>query len=241
MAMTAMRTLHHSLLLVPQELVALAFALLLLCLVLEEQDEGLRQEHDGHGEHCELHQRLSQLHGTVPERIVVLLAHGHANEGVDDVGRIVDWMRPLVQDHHIHPPEEAQHEDHHRDALEDEVCHVLLVEGIAPTQQQTHDHLCHAEKHRKLHLQRVHIQQLVRGSDPRPIEAEGVRARTPGVRHIVRGGELTVPFLVHKARRKELQANREEVVVHETCKGRKDTETQHQIPRREEHRLREAQ
>mmetsp|Transcript_144838 Transcript_144838/g.367564 ORF Transcript_144838/g.367564 Transcript_144838/m.367564 type:complete len:237 (-) Transcript_144838:1389-2099(-) len=236
-----MCALHHSLLLVPQELVALAFAPLLLRLVLVKQDEGLRQEHDGHGQHCEFHQRLSQLHRAVPEGIVVLLAHGHANKGVDDVRRVVDGVCPLVQDHHVHPPEETQHKNHHRNALEDEVRHVLLIEGIAPTQQQTHDHLCHAEKHRQLHLQRVHIQQLVRSSNPCPIEAKGVWARTPGVRHIVRGGELAVPVLVHKTRREELQANGEEVIVHEARKGREDSETQHQVPRREEHRLREAQ
>ena len=151
-------------LLVLQEALVAAGLLGLRLVVLVEDDEGLREEHERNRDDRVLHQRLGQLDGAVPQGEVVLLAHGHADEGVDDARGLVHGVDPLVEDHHVHPAEEAQEEDHHREALEDEVDHVLLVEGVGPPQQHADEHLQHAEEHGELHLHRVDVQQLVGGA-----------------------------------------------------------------------------
>mmetsp|Transcript_83668 Transcript_83668/g.233030 ORF Transcript_83668/g.233030 Transcript_83668/m.233030 type:complete len:710 (-) Transcript_83668:106-2235(-) len=229
------------LLLVDHQMVALGRLLLLRLVVLPQEDEGLREEHERHGERRVLHERLRELDRAVPKREVVLLAHRHADQGVDDVRRVVDRVRPLVQDHDIHPTEEAQHEDHHGDALEDEVGEVSLVQGVAPTEQQPDDHLQNTEKHRQLHLQGVHVQQLIRGPMPSPIQTERVRAGPAAVLDVVDRGELSVAFLVLESGVEQLQAHGEEVVVHEACEGGEEAEAEDEVARAEEHRLRVAQ
>mmetsp|Transcript_63963 Transcript_63963/g.180463 ORF Transcript_63963/g.180463 Transcript_63963/m.180463 type:complete len:277 (-) Transcript_63963:408-1238(-) len=162
-------------LLVLQETVALGQGPLLLPVVLPEQDEWLREEHERHRQHCVHHQLLSQLDGARPERVVVLLAHGHTDQRIDDVRGVVNGVRPLVEDHHVHPPEEAEHEDHHRNALKDEIGQAPVVDSVAPAQEQADNHLKHAEKHGEFHLHRVDVEQLISSPMPSPIYTEGIR------------------------------------------------------------------
>mmetsp|Transcript_60123 Transcript_60123/g.158157 ORF Transcript_60123/g.158157 Transcript_60123/m.158157 type:complete len:806 (+) Transcript_60123:399-2816(+) len=228
-------------LLVLQKTLMAAGLLLLRLVVLPEEDEGLREEHDRHREDRVHHQRLRHLHGAVPEGELVLLAHGHADEGVDDARGIVDGVDPLVEDHPVHPAEEAEEEDHHREALADKVHQVLRVEGVGPAQEHADEHLQHAEEHGELHLHRVDEQQLVGGADPRPVHADGVGAGTAGVRDVVVRREVAVAVLVLEAGLEQLEADREEVVVHEARVHREDAQAEHHVPRREEHGLSVAQ
>mmetsp|Transcript_1374 Transcript_1374/g.3654 ORF Transcript_1374/g.3654 Transcript_1374/m.3654 type:complete len:673 (-) Transcript_1374:156-2174(-) len=241
LAVPSMAATAARLLLVGHEVVARGGLRLFGLLVLIKEDKRLGKQHDGDGQHSVHHQRLRELHGAIPQGELILLAHRHADQGVDDVRRVVNWVRPLVQNHDIHPAEEAQHEHHHGDALEDEVRHVPLVDGVAPAQQQPDDHLQHAEEHRQLHLQGVHEQQLVRGADPCPVEPEGVRPGAAAVRDVVGRGELAVAVLVLEARVEQLQADGEKVVVQEAGERGEEAETQHQVARAEQHRLRMAQ
>mmetsp|Transcript_72750 Transcript_72750/g.151908 ORF Transcript_72750/g.151908 Transcript_72750/m.151908 type:complete len:716 (+) Transcript_72750:458-2605(+) len=219
-------------LLILQEAMTLKANLLLLgLLVLPEEDEGFGEEHQRHGDDSVLHQGLSKLHGSRPQGVVVLLTHGHADEGVDDIGGVVNGMSPLVEDHHVHPSEEAEHEDHHRDALKDEVGHVLVVDGVAPAQEQAHNHLQHTEKHGELHLHGVDEEQFVGSSNPGPIKTERVRTGAAFVLDVVDGSVHTISILVHEARLKELQAHGEEIVVHETGESGEDAQTQNHVPR----------
>mmetsp|Transcript_1373 Transcript_1373/g.3644 ORF Transcript_1373/g.3644 Transcript_1373/m.3644 type:complete len:404 (-) Transcript_1373:975-2186(-) len=241
LAVPSMAATAARLLLVGHEVVARGGLRLFGLLVLIKEDKRLGKQHDGDGQHSVHHQRLRELHGAIPQGELILLAHRHADQGVDDVRRVVDRVRPLVQDHHIHPTEEAHHEHHHREALENEVCQIPLVQGVAPTQQQAHGHLQDTEEHRQLHLQRVDEEQLVRGPDPCPIEAERVGAWPAAVRDVVRRGELAVALLVLETRVEQLEADGEEVVVQKACIGREEAQAQHQVTRGEQHRLRVAQ
>mmetsp|Transcript_72761 Transcript_72761/g.201766 ORF Transcript_72761/g.201766 Transcript_72761/m.201766 type:complete len:464 (-) Transcript_72761:755-2146(-) len=228
----------HGGLLILEQLEAILLPLFLLLVVLVQKVEGLGEEHHRHGQHGAQHKLLRQSHGTIPERELVLLAHGahgHADQGVDDTGRIVDGMHPLEEDHEVHPSEEAQHEDHHRNTLEDEVSHVVEVERVAPTQQEAYSHLEDAEEHRELHLQRIHEQQLVARPSPRPVQAEGVRPFPAAVGDVVVRNVLPVGIDVEAAL-EELEADGEEVVVHEAGVQRKDAEAQDHVPSRVEHR-----
>eukprot|EP00406_Dinophysis_acuminata_P058516 CAMPEP_0179290446 /NCGR_PEP_ID=MMETSP0797-20121207/41820_1 /TAXON_ID=47934 /ORGANISM="Dinophysis acuminata, Strain DAEP01" /LENGTH=285 /DNA_ID=CAMNT_0020999479 /DNA_START=88 /DNA_END=943 /DNA_ORIENTATION=- len=96
-------------LLVDEDVVSL-LGLLRLHLVLEEQDERLGEKHERHRHHGVVHQALRELHGPVPERELVFLVHRHADERVDDARAALDRVHPLVEDHHVHPAEEAEHE-----------------------------------------------------------------------------------------------------------------------------------
>mmetsp|Transcript_12125 Transcript_12125/g.26834 ORF Transcript_12125/g.26834 Transcript_12125/m.26834 type:complete len:309 (-) Transcript_12125:1297-2223(-) len=216
------------------------FTSLLGLIVLVQQDQWLGQEHDGHSAHRVHHQSLRQLHRAVPEGKQVLLTHGHTNQGVDDAGRIVNRMHPLVEDHHIHPSKEAKHENHHGNALTKEVRHVLLVECIAPPQKNAHGHLQHSKEDGELHLQRVHIQQLVVGAMPRPVETEGVWTTTTRILHIIIWFVVSSAHFLPSAI-EELKTNGEEVIVHEPRIDGKETKAHHHVAHHEEGRLSEAQ
>mmetsp|Transcript_124880 Transcript_124880/g.266509 ORF Transcript_124880/g.266509 Transcript_124880/m.266509 type:complete len:244 (+) Transcript_124880:461-1192(+) len=179
--------------------------ILLLPVVLVEQDERLREEHQRHRANGVLHKCLSELHRAVPEGEKVLLSHGHADQGIDDARRGVYGMHPLVEDHEVHPSEEAKHEDHHGQALKNEVHQALLVEGVAPSQEHPDNHLQHTKQHRELHLQRVHEKELIGGILPGPIQPEGVGARAARVRNVVRGRKVAIAIFVLEARREELE------------------------------------
>mmetsp|Transcript_66009 Transcript_66009/g.148338 ORF Transcript_66009/g.148338 Transcript_66009/m.148338 type:complete len:243 (-) Transcript_66009:1532-2260(-) len=179
--------------------------ILLLLVMLPQQDEGLGEEHKGHRANGILHKGLSELHRAIKEGKVVLLAHCHADQGVDNARRGVYGVHPLVEDHEVHPSEEAKHEDHHGQALKNEVHQALLVEGVAPSQEHPDNHLQHTKQHRELHLQRVHEKELIGGILPGPIQPEGVGARAARVRNVVRGRKVAIAIFVLEARREELE------------------------------------
>mmetsp|Transcript_101675 Transcript_101675/g.265151 ORF Transcript_101675/g.265151 Transcript_101675/m.265151 type:complete len:365 (+) Transcript_101675:542-1636(+) len=228
-----------------QDLVAiLGLFLAFLCFVLRQQDERLWQEHDGHGGHAELHEQLCYVCGALPQRHRVLLPHGHADEGVDDARRGVDEVRPFVEDHPIHPAEEADHEDHHGDALANEVSHAPPVESVAPPQQHADGHLHHPEQDGQLHLEGVHKHELVRRAFPRPIQAERVRAHRVFPGRVVVGLPVVALLAVGgahplgmKARLEQRQRHREEIVVHEASENSEEAHAQHHVPHHVQNRL----
>mmetsp|Transcript_46937 Transcript_46937/g.102045 ORF Transcript_46937/g.102045 Transcript_46937/m.102045 type:complete len:222 (+) Transcript_46937:372-1037(+) len=150
-------------------------------IVLCQQQEGLGEQHQRHRYDRSQHQCLGHLHRTMPERELVLLSHGHADERVDDArwsiqGAVsADRVDPLVENHDVHPSEEAEHEDHHGHTLKHEVDRVLGVEGVRPLEAHTHKHLEHTEQYGQLHLHRVHKEKLVAGSVPCRIKAKRIR------------------------------------------------------------------
>merc|ERR1711972_987961 len=121
-------------------------------LVLHEKDEWLWKKHNRHRQYGELHEHSSRFNRTWPQRSGISVTdtktHRHCNEGVNDHWWVVHGSNPLVEDHNIHPTEEAQQKDHHRNAFAEEICHVLLVECIAPLQAHSYEHLQDTEEDR---------------------------------------------------------------------------------------------
>merc|ERR1719393_127097 len=193
-------------------------------LLTHDQHHWLWEQHHGDRDHSQDHEDSDRT--DAKHRSIVWLPHTHGNHRIDDAWRIGHRRDPLVEDHVVHEAEKAQHEDHHRTALAEEIDKVLLIDGIGKSKEKANKHLRHSENDGDLHLQGVHEDELVGRAVPRWVDAKRVWARAARVCDVVHGLESHSTTLrvsaVHPPRAEQIQTDGEEVVVDETDVDRKE-------------------
>mmetsp|Transcript_44000 Transcript_44000/g.102680 ORF Transcript_44000/g.102680 Transcript_44000/m.102680 type:complete len:240 (+) Transcript_44000:661-1380(+) len=196
-----------------------ASALLLRCFlpptVFDPEIDRLGHQHNGNCEKADHHE--SSGNRLAEHAIRIIGERCHRDHRVDDARGWVHRGDPLIQNHVVHVAEQAEHEEDHRQTLADEVHLAALVNGISCSQQQAGHHLCHTEKHRNLHLQRIHVHQLILRPMPSRIHSERVRSSASRVPGVVKWLQLDLrsgpPLRNRPARWEEAQADAEEVIV----------------------------
>mmetsp|Transcript_19722 Transcript_19722/g.45295 ORF Transcript_19722/g.45295 Transcript_19722/m.45295 type:complete len:704 (-) Transcript_19722:342-2453(-) len=155
-------------------LIALSHAL-----VLPPQDQRLGDQDQRHGEHCEGHQQLLDTSLPLVQWGLVGSSQPHGDHSVNDRWRVVHWRHPLVHDHVVHVPKEANHEHCHGHAFEDEIHPVTGVACVDKPHGQAQHHLRYTEQHSELHLQRIHEQELIVCPVPSGVKAEWIGLAAP--------------------------------------------------------------
>ena len=195
--------------LVVVDVVVVRLVCVLLHLLLD--DEGLREEHHGGADQSDhQEQDADDLLGAGRSddwRHALLdgaCVEGHVDHVGDDGGRGVlaagEVGRPLGDDHPVHVAEEHEQEDDLGHELEEEVHWLLEVARVQGFHADTKTHLQDTKNDGDLHLERVHVSELVATQVPCGVDTDRVHAvRLQGCLNLntLVSGEGMVRFVVH--------------------------------------------
>mmetsp|Transcript_26307 Transcript_26307/g.63360 ORF Transcript_26307/g.63360 Transcript_26307/m.63360 type:complete len:683 (+) Transcript_26307:363-2411(+) len=200
-------------------------------LVLQVEDDGLRDQdprnsQGGQDHQLGLNRRLSIIQGHW-----ILLAQPHADQCVDQHRRLVHRSDPLVQNHVIHISEEAHHEDEHGNALAYQVDPPMgpdVIERVRESEHQPNQHLQDTENHGHLHLERVYEQKLIGRTDPGWVQSKRIRPGTAIV------GDVVVSLIILGVANllppgaKHVESDAKEIVVNKPVVDREESHEQEQ-------------